>query len=91
MPGTANIEGRQIPNDESFDLGAVPFHTAFARSCNTTLAGSRSGLPPTHSPTPPQLGLGIDYVTPGLTTVTGACRAPTLPRPGSRPASGRAR
>ncbi len=36
-PGTENIEGRQIPNDDEFDLGAVPLHTAFARSCNTTM------------------------------------------------------
>src|SRR5258705_11726942 len=36
-PGSENIEGRQIPNDDNFDLGQVPLHTAFARSCNTTM------------------------------------------------------
>ncbi|PRC51714.1 penicillin-binding protein, partial [Mycobacterium sp. ITM-2017-0098] len=36
-PGTENIEGRQIPNDDNFELGDVPLHTAFARSCNTTM------------------------------------------------------
>lgn len=72
-PGRANMEGRTIPNDEGFDLGSVPLHTAFARSCNTTMARLAVGLPPdglTRAAT--QLGLGIDYVTPGLTTVTGS-------------------
>ncbi|WP_068274730.1 penicillin-binding transpeptidase domain-containing protein [Aldersonia kunmingensis] len=72
-PGTENIEGRQIPNDENFELGAVPLHTAFARSCNTTLARLAVGLAPDAlTNTAAQLGLGVDYVTPGLTTVTGS-------------------
>ncbi|WP_266111765.1 penicillin-binding transpeptidase domain-containing protein [Aldersonia sp. NBC_00410] len=86
-PGTANIEGRQIPNDESFDLGAVPFHTAFARSCNTTLARLAVGLDPDAlTNTAAQLGLGIDYVTPGLTTVTGA--VPRADTPAARVEAG---
>lgn len=72
-PGEANIEGRRIPNDDSFDLGDVPLHTAFARSCNTTMARLAVTLPPNAlTDTAAQLGLGIDYVTPGLTTVTGS-------------------
>ncbi len=72
-PGEANIEGRRIPNDDSFDLGEVPLHTAFARSCNTTMARLAVNLPPNAlTDTAGQLGLGIDYVTPGLTTVTGS-------------------
>lgn len=71
-PGTADIEGRRIPNDNNFDLGSVPLHTAFARSCNTTM-GALAVLLPADALTKAaaQLGLGIDYVTPGLTTVTG--------------------
>ncbi|MFE3444916.1 penicillin-binding transpeptidase domain-containing protein [Nocardia sp. NPDC059180] len=71
--GEANIEGRRIPNDDNFDLGEVPLHTAFARSCNTTMARLAVNLPPDAlTETAEQLGLGIDYVTPGLTTVTGS-------------------
>ena len=71
-PGTENIEGRQIPNDDEFDLGSVPLHTAFAKSCNTTMARMAVGLPADalHKAAL-QFGLGVDYVTPGLTTVTG--------------------
>ncbi len=71
-PGSENIEGRQIPNDDNFDLGQVPLHTAFARSCNTTMGRLAVNLAPdglTKAAT--QLGLGIDYTAPGMTTVTG--------------------
>ncbi|MEU2120778.1 penicillin-binding transpeptidase domain-containing protein [Nocardia niwae] len=71
-PGTANIEGRRIPNDNNFDLGSVPLHTAFARSCNTTMGALAVQLPADAlTKAAAQVGLGIDYVTPGLTTVTG--------------------
>ncbi|WP_430522705.1 penicillin-binding transpeptidase domain-containing protein [Mycolicibacterium poriferae] len=72
-PGTENIEGRQIPNDDEFDLGEVPLHTAFARSCNTTMGRLAVNLPPDAlTDAAAQLGLGIDYVAPGMTTVTGS-------------------
>ena len=71
-PGTENIEGRQIPNDDNFDLGQVPLHTAFARSCNTTMGRIAVDLPPDGlTKAAAQLGLGIDYTAPGMTTVTG--------------------
>ena len=71
-PGRATIEGRTIPNDNGFDLGQVPLHTAFARSCNTTMAELGVRLPADGlTAAAAQLGLGVDYVTPGLTTVTG--------------------
>jgi Penicillin binding protein transpeptidase domain/NTF2-like N-terminal transpeptidase domain len=71
-PGTENIEGRQIPNDDNFDLGQVPLHTAFARSCNTTMGRLAVNLPPDGlTKAAAQLGLGIDYTAPGVTTVTG--------------------
>ncbi|MEU2257985.1 penicillin-binding transpeptidase domain-containing protein [Nocardia xishanensis] len=82
-PGTADIEGRRIPNDDKFDLGQVPLHTAFARSCNTTMAMLGVKLPPDGlTKAAAQLGLGIDYVTPGLTTVTG--KVPTADTPAER-------
>lgn len=71
-PGTENIEGRQIPNDDNFDLGQVPLHTAFARSCNTTMGRLAVNLPPDAlTKAAEQLGLGIDFTAPGMTTVTG--------------------
>ena len=71
-PGTENIEGRQIPNDDNFDLGQVPLHTAFAKSCNTTMGRLAVNLPPDGlTKAAAQLGLGIDYTAPGMTTVTG--------------------
>lgn len=72
-PGTENIEGRQIPNDDNFELGDVPLHTAFARSCNTTMGRLAVNLPPDGlTKAAAQLGLGIDFVAPGMTTVTGS-------------------
>ncbi|MGW4352650.1 penicillin-binding transpeptidase domain-containing protein [Nocardia sp. NPDC004582] len=82
-PGRENIEGREIPNDNNFDLGQVPLHTAFARSCNTTMGRLAVQLPPDGlTNAAAQLGLGIDYVTPGLTTVTG--KVPTADTPALR-------
>ncbi|MGU3437926.1 penicillin-binding transpeptidase domain-containing protein [Actinomycetes bacterium M1A6_2h] len=79
-PGTENIEGRQIPNDDNFDLGTVPLHTAFARSCNTTMARLAVGLPDDAlQKSALQFGLGVDYVTPGLITVTGSVPPATTP------------
>ncbi|MFD7845558.1 penicillin-binding transpeptidase domain-containing protein [Nocardia sp. NPDC059764] len=82
-PGKENIEGREIPNDNNFDLGQVPLRTAFARSCNTTMGRLAVQLPPDGlTNAAAQLGLGIDYVTPGLTTVTG--KVPTADTPALR-------
>ncbi|WP_280317566.1 penicillin-binding transpeptidase domain-containing protein [Nocardia wallacei] len=81
--GTENIEGRQIPNDNNFDLGTVPLHTAFARSCNTTMGRLAVGLPPDGlTAAAAQLGLGIDFTAPGMTTVTG--KVPTADTPALR-------
>ncbi|NKR64756.1 penicillin-binding protein [Rhodococcus hoagii] len=82
-PGTENIEGRQIPNDDNFDLGSVPLHSAFAHSCNTTMGRLTVSLPPDAlQQAALQFGLGVDYVTPGLTTVTGT--VPTAQTPAER-------
>ncbi|MFE7722737.1 penicillin-binding transpeptidase domain-containing protein [Nocardia rhizosphaerihabitans] len=82
-PGRATIEGRTIPNDNGFDLGPVPLHTAFARSCNTTMAELGVRLPADGlTAAAAQLGLGVDYVTPGLTTVTG--KVPPAQNPAQR-------
>lgn len=81
-PYTENVQGRQITND-GFALGDVPLHTAFANSCNTTMARLAVDLPPDAlAETAAQLGLGIDHVAPGMTTVTGS--VPPAPRPDER-------
>lgn len=72
-PGTTVIDGRSVPNSGGFDLGTVPFQTAFARSCNTTFARLGAQLAPDALPTAAlTLGLGADFAIPGLTTVTGS-------------------
>ncbi|MFC9517981.1 penicillin-binding transpeptidase domain-containing protein [Nocardiaceae bacterium NPDC056970] len=82
-PGTENIEGRQIPNDDNFDLGSVPLHSAFAHSCNTTMGRLAVSLPPDAlQQAALQFGLGVDYLTPGLTSVTGS--VPTAETPAER-------
>lgn len=79
-PASANIEGRTIPNDDDFALGEVPLTEAFARSCNTTMAQLAADLPPEALPDAAlQFGLGADFVTPGLTTVTGSVPPATTP------------
>lgn len=79
-PGTADIEGRRIPNENEFDLGRVPLHTAFAHSCNTTMGHLAVGLPADAlREQAREFGLGVDYVTPGLTTVTGSVPSADTP------------
>jgi hypothetical protein len=71
-PGTVTIENRTIPNEDEFELGTVPLSTAFARSCNTTMAALADRLPSDALPKMARLfGIGVDYGIPGLTTITG--------------------
>ncbi|WP_245533427.1 penicillin-binding transpeptidase domain-containing protein [Actinoalloteichus spitiensis] len=71
-PATTVIDSRLVPNNDRFDLGSVPFHTAFAQSCNTTFATLASGMAPDElSETARQFGLGREFVIPGLATWTG--------------------
>lgn len=71
-PGRVTVENRTIPNDDEFDLGTVPLVTAFAKSCNTTMAVLSDELPADALPAMAKLfGIGVDYVVPGLTTITG--------------------
>lgn len=71
-PGRVTVENRTIPNDDEFDLGTVPLTTAFAWSCNTTMALLSDQLPADALPAmAKRFGIGVDYVIPGLTTITG--------------------
>lgn len=75
-PGTTVIDGRRIPNSDQFDLGTVELHTAFANSCNTTFARIAADLSAPAMPAAArQLGLGVDFVMAGATTVTGSVPA----------------
>ncbi|MDX2356419.1 penicillin-binding transpeptidase domain-containing protein [Dietzia sp. PP-33] len=71
-PASITVSGRTIPNDDDFALGPVPLETAFARSCNTSQAVISDRLAPeAMRDTAARLGLGVDFSTPGLTTITG--------------------
>ena len=51
----------------------MPLSTAFAKSCNTTMAALADKLPADALPNMARLfGIGVDYVIPGLTTITGS-------------------
>ncbi|WP_340687455.1 penicillin-binding transpeptidase domain-containing protein [Amycolatopsis coloradensis] len=72
-PGTATFENRTVPNEGKFALGVVPLSTAFAKSCNTTFAKLATDLPPAAlTDAARDLGVGADFVIPGLTTITGS-------------------
>ena len=71
-PASKVFDGRTVPNDKNFDLGTVPLHTAFAKSCNTTFAQLAVDMPAQAlTDTAQQLGVGVDFVMPGATTITG--------------------
>jgi beta-lactamase class D len=72
-PGTITIDGRVVPNNDEFDKGVIPLHSAFAFSCNTTFAELATKLEPSSlTDTARRLGLGADFVMRGATTVTGS-------------------
>jgi cell division protein FtsI/penicillin-binding protein 2 len=72
-PGTVILGSRLVPNEGRFALGTVPLSKAFARSCNTTFAKLASELPPAAlTDAARDLGIGADFVLPGLITITGS-------------------
>jgi hypothetical protein len=86
-PGEVTIEDRTIPNENEFDLGTVPLSSAFSHSCNTTMAALADKLPADALPNMAKLfGIGVDYVIPGLTTVTG--KVPNADTPAQRVENG---
>lgn len=86
-PGSQAFGDRRIPNEDEFDLGTVPLHTAFAQSCNTTMASLSTKLDDTAlRDTAQAFGLGVDYTVPGLTTITG--KVPSADTPAEKVESG---
>lgn len=72
-PATTTIEGRLIPNSGRFEKGTIPLHSAFAFSCNTTFARLAAEMGPDELTTmAKRLGIGVDFVLPEVTTVTGS-------------------
>jgi cell division protein FtsI/penicillin-binding protein 2 len=71
-PATTSVGQRVVPNDNLVDLGTLPLHTAFARSCDTTFAllaarlGTGALTDAAH-----QMGIGMDYGIAGVATFTG--------------------
>jgi cell division protein FtsI/penicillin-binding protein 2 len=81
------IEDRTIPNEDQFDLGTVPLAQAFSHSCNTTMATLADQLPADALPNMARtFGIGVDYVVPGITTVTG--KVPNADTPAQRVENG---
>ena len=79
-PGTAQIGQRTIPNDDQFSLAALPLHSAFAHSCNTTFAQLAGQLPgDALANAASQFGLNADFDIPGLITEAGKVVAATSP------------
>ncbi len=71
-PASITVDGRPIPNNDDFAKGMIPLHDAFAFSCNTTFADLAVKMGPSVlTDTAKQFGLGVDFVVPGATTVTG--------------------
>ncbi|WP_086668743.1 penicillin-binding transpeptidase domain-containing protein [Lentzea kentuckyensis] len=70
-PAAATIGTRTIKNAD-FGYDSLPFHTAFAVSCNTTFGSLGSKLPPNALPDmAKRFGLGADWTIPGADTNTG--------------------
>jgi cell division protein FtsI/penicillin-binding protein 2 len=64
-PGTTVVEGREFHNQNKFDLGTVPFTTAFAQSCNTTFIQQALQLPdPALASAASSYGVGSDWKLP---------------------------
>lgn len=71
-PGTYTVDGRRIRNSHDFDLGSVDSTLAFAKSCNTTFASLSVQMPADALPAAAaDYGIGLDFVMPGATTLTG--------------------
>ncbi|GLY46363.1 penicillin-binding transpeptidase domain-containing protein [Lentzea sp. NBRC 102530] len=76
-PAKATIGTRTISN-AGFGHDSLPFHTAFALSCNTTFGELGSKLAPNALPDmAKRFGLGADWTIPGAETNTGKVPAAT--------------
>ncbi|NUT37190.1 MAG: penicillin-binding protein [Hamadaea sp.] len=71
-PKTFTVDGRSFKNSNNFELGAVPFHTDVAKSCNTAFASLAPKLGPEGlAAAGTALGLGVKWDL-GVDCFTGA-------------------
>lgn len=78
-PASTTVEGREFENQDRFDLGDVPFSTAFAQSCNSTFTALGTQLATDALPaTAARFGIGSDWTLP-VDTVTGSVPRPDSP------------
>ena len=76
-PGAVTIGGKTFVNEDEFDLGTVPFLTAFAESCNTTFTGAAQQLPAgALEATATNFGIGATWDLP-IEVFSGQLPAPT--------------
>jgi len=74
-PGSVNLGGRVVPNENGFDLGTVSMTTAFAQSCNTVFAPLSVKLPGgALAETASQFGIGQAWRLP-VTSYSGSIPA----------------
>ncbi|MBA3339765.1 MAG: penicillin-binding protein [Geodermatophilaceae bacterium] len=75
-PGTVTVGGKEFDNEDQFDLGTVPFLTAFAESCNTTFTTAVQQLPAgALETTAASFGIGATWELP-VEVFTGSLPAP---------------
>ena len=78
-PGSINVNGQTVTNENSFAKGTIPLSAAFAFSCNTTAAELGLGLPPgALLKTAQSLGLGAKWSLP-VDAFSGSMPDPTTP------------
>ena len=78
-PGSINVNGQTITNENSFAKGKIPLSAAFAFSCNTTAAELGLALPPGALLKAAQsLGLGAQWTLP-VDAFSGSLPDPTTP------------
>jgi hypothetical protein len=61
-PATIAVDGRSFRNFEGGESGTIPFHQAFAESCNTAMIGAAQSLPDgALAAAAEPFGFGLDY------------------------------
>ncbi len=90
-PKGYTVNGRTFTNAGGFELGNVPLHVDFAKSCNTAFAYLGNQLSPTGSAEPAaQLGIGTTW-TLGTDCFTGSVQANAAPVDAAAAAFGQGR
>lgn len=79
-PGVLDVQGRRITNHSNIALGDVDVTETFAQSCNTTFGALATQMPADALPeAAAAYGIGLDFVMPGATTLTGKVPAADSP------------